>query len=75
MKTTDIQNVIELLKLAKFGEEIGEEKDGQKSDLEAKSFGLPDELTKGYSFKNARDAQYKRKMRSLELRFFESPDG
>ncbi len=46
MKTTDIQNVIELLKLAKFGEEGEEGKEGQKPDLEAKSFGLPDDLTK-----------------------------
>lgn len=44
MKIKDIQNVIELLKLAKFGEEGREEKEGQKPDLEAKSFGLPDNL-------------------------------
>ncbi len=42
MKTTDIQNVIELLKLAKLGEE-GEE--GWKPELEARFFGLPDDLT------------------------------
>ena len=45
MKTTDIQNVIELLKLAKFKEEGGDEKEGKKPELEAKSFTLPDHLT------------------------------
>ncbi len=45
MKTTDIHKVIELLKLAKFEEEGGDEKEGKKPELEAKSFTLPDHLT------------------------------
>ncbi|GAG98548.1 unnamed protein product, partial [marine sediment metagenome] len=45
MKITDIQNVVELLKLAKFGEEGDDEKERKKPELEAKSFALPDHLT------------------------------
>ena len=44
MKTTDIQNVIDLLRLAKVEVEGGDEKEGKKPELEAKSFTLPDHL-------------------------------
>ena len=45
MKLKAIQNVVELLKLAKIGEVDKGKNGGQKPELEAKSFGLPDNLT------------------------------